>query len=166
MRRPAPAARRGRCPLATRRWTLEPFIASVIFMARKSFGNLFFPVNIFCKFFFLYSLVFSKMSSENARPCPVVRSMRRVGPFIWGGGCPWGVKVGAGQKLGEHGEVAELRASRPLLPGTILEGLCIPTQRVSCLLCPPWPSPPRRPGTPDHAPTSWGIWNFRTTPSS
>lgn len=45
----------------------------------------FFSVNIVCKFFFLYPpLVFSKMSSENARPCPVVRGMRRAGLLIWG----------------------------------------------------------------------------------
>lgn len=86
VRRPRPAAGRGRCPPATRRWTREPLSVSVIFIARKSFGNIvFFSVNIVCKFFFLYPpLVFSKMSSENARPCPVVRGMRRAGLLIWG----------------------------------------------------------------------------------
>lgn len=30
----------------------------------------------------------------------------------------------------------------------------------------PYPPPPGGPGAPEHDPTSWGIWNFRTTPSS
>lgn len=55
------------------------------FYGQKNHLEIYFSVDIFCKFFFLYSpLVFRKTFSENARPCPVVRGMRRAGPFSWG----------------------------------------------------------------------------------